>query len=132
MFRKIEFNSFGVLNAREDFIQKYPAYVERVIRAYERARTWILAHPKEAKADILAEAAKVDVTIARNQLTERTGLELAQGVGVPGPLLRKALEGVIPVLVEEKIVKPGADPAKALEGLIEPAFAARVIEKGRQ
>jgi len=131
LFRKVEFNSFGVLNAREDFIGKYPAYVERVIRAYERARIWILAHPKEA-ADILAEAAKIDVTIARNQLTQRTGLDPAQGVGVPGPLLRKALEGVIPVLVEEKIVKPGADPVKALDGLIEPAFAARVFEKGRQ
>jgi sulfonate transport system substrate-binding protein len=128
LFRKIEFNSFGVLNVREDFATKYPRYVERVIEGYERARRWIIAHPVEA-AGILAEAAKIDPAIAQNQLRERTGLDLDQGVGVPGPLLRKALQGVIPVLVDEKIVKPGADPNQALEELLEPAYASRVINK---
>jgi sulfonate transport system substrate-binding protein len=128
LFRKIEFNSFGVLNVREDFAARYPQLVERVIANYERARRWITEHPAEA-AGILAESAKIDPAIARNQLTERTGLGLDQGVGIPGPLLKKALEGVIPVLVEEKIVKPGSDPARALAELIEPVYAARVIKK---
>jgi sulfonate transport system substrate-binding protein len=128
LFRKVEFNSFGVLNVREDFVAKYPAYVERVIADYERARRWIVAHPAEA-AEILAESAKIDPAIARDQLTKRTGLALADGVGIPGPALGKALRGVIPVLVDEKIVKPGADPGRSLGELLAPSYATHVISR---
>lgn len=124
LYRKIEFNTFGVLNVREEFLQKYPTYVQRVIKQYERARKWIIAHPDEA-AQILAEAAKIDVKIATAQLTKRT--ELKENVGVPGPALRAALEGLVPVLVEEKIARPGADPAKALDELIDASAAEQAI-----
>jgi hypothetical protein len=36
---------------------------------------------------------------------------------------------VIPVLVDEKIIKPGADPTRALADLIDPSYAARAIGK---
>ena len=127
LFRKVEFNSFGVLNVREEFLNKYPHYVQRVIRAYERARLWILAHPDEAAA-ILAEAAKIDVEIAKNQLTQRTSLKPEDGVGAPGPLLKAALAGVIPVLVDEAIVKAGTDPIKALDQLIDATNAAIAVQ----
>lgn len=125
LFAKVEYNSFGVLNVREEFLQQYPTYVQRVIKAYEKARLWIIANPDEAAA-ILAEAAKIDVAIAKNQLTQRTALRPEDGAGVPGPLLHAALAGVVPVLIEEKIAKPGSDPAKSLEELIDsaPALAA--------
>jgi sulfonate transport system substrate-binding protein len=127
LFRKVDFNTFGVLNVREEFLNKYPTYVQRVVKAYERARHWILEHPDEA-AVILAEAAKIDVEIAKNQLTQRTSLKAEDGVGVPGPKLKAALEGVIPILVDEAIVKPGTDPAKALNELIDPANAAVAVQ----
>ena len=126
VFSRVAFNSYGVLNVREGFLKDYPSYVERVIRAYEKARVWILAHPDEAAA-ILAEAAKIDLKVAQNQLSQRTGLKPEDGVGTPGPLLLSALEGVVPVLVEEKIAKPGSDPAAALKELLAPASAAAVI-----
>jgi sulfonate transport system substrate-binding protein len=127
LFRKVEFNTFGVLNVRQDFLQKYPQYVQTVVKAYERARLWIIAHPDDAAA-ILAEAAKLDLDVAKNQLTQRTGLTPNEGVGVPGPQLKAALAGVIPILVDEAIVKPGTDPAKSLEELIDPTNAALAIQ----
>lgn len=124
LFRKFEYNTFGVLNVREQFLKQYPTYVQRVIRQYERARVWIIAHPDEA-AVILAEAAKIDVKIATAQLTKRT--ELKENVGIPGAALRASLEGVVPVLIEEKIAKTGSDPAKALAELIDASAAEQVI-----
>ena len=126
LFSKITFNTFGVLNVREEFLKQYPAYVERVIRQYEKARAWIINHPDEAAA-ALAETAKIEVKVAQNQLTQRTGLKPEDGVGVPGPLLTEALQGVLPVLVEEKIIKAGSDPDTALKELIEPAPAKAAI-----
>jgi sulfonate transport system substrate-binding protein len=128
VFRRVAFNTFGVLNVREDFLKQHPELVQRVIRNYERARVWILEHTEEAAA-ILAEAAKIEVAVAKNQLTERTGLKPEDGVGLPGPLLREALAGVVPVLVEEKLSKPGADPAKALEELVEPGPATAALAR---
>jgi sulfonate transport system substrate-binding protein len=128
LYRNVEFNSFGVLNVREEFLARYPDYVRRVIRAYERARVWIVAHPTETAA-ILAEAAKVDAAIAADQLSHRTSFDPRDGVGVPGPKLIAALKGAIPVLVDEKIVKPGADPARALGELVEPGPATAVIAR---
>jgi len=127
LFRKVEFNTFGVLNVRDEFLSRYPKYVQRVVKAYERARLWILSHPDEAAA-ILAEAAKIDVEIAKSQLTQRTSLKPDDGVGVPGPQLKAALAGVIPVLVDEAIVKPGTDPIKALNELVDPTNAAVAVQ----
>jgi sulfonate transport system substrate-binding protein len=126
LFRKIEYNTFGVLNVREEFLKKYPAYVQRVIKQYERAREWIIANPAEA-AKILSEEAKIDIAVATAQITKRT--ELKDSVGIPSAALRTALEGVVPVFVEEKLAKPGTDPKKALDELIDDAPAKAVIGK---
>ncbi len=36
-YRNPEFNSYGVLNVREEFATRFPGYVSQVIEAYERA-----------------------------------------------------------------------------------------------
>ena len=89
------------------------------------ARKWILANPDEA-AVILAEAAKIDVAIARNQLTQRTGL--IEHVGIPDKALIVALEGVVPVIVEERFSKLGSDPVKALAELIDDSVGREAIK----
>jgi sulfonate transport system substrate-binding protein len=63
LYRNIDFNSYGFLNARTAFIEQHPAYVEKVLTAYERARTWILENPDEA-AQILADEAKLSLPVA--------------------------------------------------------------------
>jgi sulfonate transport system substrate-binding protein len=125
LFRNIDFNTFGVLNVREEFLKQYPQYVARVLAQYERARLWILANPDEA-AQILAEAAKLDLDVAKKQLTERTVLD--KDTGIPGDKLKAALEAVVPILKDEKLVKADADPAGALASLIDtsvPLVAAK-------
>lgn len=124
-YRNIDFNTFGVLNAREEFLQKYPDIVKRVIAQYERARKWILDNPDEA-AQILAEEAKIDIEIAKKQLTERTVLD--KDVGAPGDKLKVALEAVVPLLTSEKLVKSDADPAGALAQLLDTNTAVAAIK----
>jgi sulfonate transport system substrate-binding protein len=40
-------NTYGVLNVREAFAAQYPAYVRRVLAAYEKARLWAIQNPGE-------------------------------------------------------------------------------------
>lgn len=116
LYRNIDFNTFGTLNVREEFLEKYPDYVTRVLAQYERAREWILANPDQA-AEILAEEAKLDLDVAKKQLTERTVLNT--DVGAPTDKLRAALEAVVPILTAEKLVASDADPAGALTQLLD-------------
>jgi sulfonate transport system substrate-binding protein len=111
LYRNIDFNTYGTLNAREDFLQKYPATVRRVVAQYVRAQGWIGTHPEETAA-ILAEAGKIDLDVARRQL-QRT--QLPNGYDL-NPV-SVALGAVVPLLLSEKLVASDADPAKALSEL---------------
>jgi sulfonate transport system substrate-binding protein len=124
IYHNADLNTFGTLNAREEFLAKYPALVQRVISQYERARRWILEHPDGA-AEMLAAEGKIELDVATRQIRERTVLD--RDVGVPGEALQVALQAVVPILVREKLVASGADPAKALGELIAPAAAQAAI-----
>jgi len=123
--RNIDFNSFGVLNVREEFAKNYPEYVKKVLVAYERARKWILENP-DAAAQILAEEGKIDLAVAKLQITERTVLD--KDTGVPGAALQAALGAIVPILKDEKLVAADKDPEKALAELIDGSFAAAAIK----
>lgn len=116
LYRNVDFNTYGTLNAREEFLQKYPGTVQRVLQQYARAALWILTHRDEAAA-LLAEAGKIDIEVAQKQLA-RTGLDV-NAVGAPGEPLRQALLAVVPLLLQEKLVASDADPAKALSELFD-------------
>ncbi len=122
IYRNINFNTFGFLNARIAFIEQYPAYVERVLTQYERARAWIQENPDEA-ATILSEEASLSIKVAKKELNERTNLKIDV---VPGDAQRAALEPVIPILQSENQLQPGADANAALEALLAPQFAQAV------
>src|SRR5699024_1070742 len=66
-YRNADFNTYGFLNVREDFAEKYPEYVKRVIQAYEKARKWTLENPEEA-VEILSEEASIPEDVARIQM----------------------------------------------------------------
>lgn len=72
-YRKPEANTWGILNVREDFANKHPALVQRVLKVYEQGRRWALANPDQL-AKLLAEAAKIPENVAKKQLKERTEL----------------------------------------------------------
>jgi sulfonate transport system substrate-binding protein len=125
LYRNIDFNSYGFLNARQDFVEKYPDYVTRVLTQYERARQWILDNPDEA-AQTLADEAKLSLDVAKKELVERTKLDINP---VPGEDQTKVLETVIPIFQSENQLTPGADAQKALDELYDPQYIQVVVAK---
>jgi len=122
LYRNVAFNTYGFLNVREDFIQQHPDEVKRVIGHYERARKWILANPTEA-ARILAEEAKVDLTVALLQIKLRTDLSQP----LPSQEHVKALQAAAPILLDEALVKPGSNVRAVIDQLVDTRFAAGLI-----
>jgi sulfonate transport system substrate-binding protein len=123
IYRNIDFNTYGFLNANEQFITQFPELTATVLEAYERARKWILENPDDA-AQILAEEAKISTEVAKRELVERTVLDLDP---VPGETQVKALQGVIPIMVAENQVRPGTDLEAVLKELLAPEIAAGIV-----
>ncbi|WP_186136707.1 aliphatic sulfonate ABC transporter substrate-binding protein [Burkholderia gladioli] len=117
LYRNVGFNTYGFLNVREAFASQYPQAVTRVLKVYEKARLWIVAHPDET-ARIVADESKVSLPVAKLQLQRNDFSD-----PVPGETQRAALKAAAPVLTEEQLVKPGVDPAKVVDALIDPSFA---------
>jgi len=125
LYRNIDFNSYGFLNARTAFLSAHPAYARRVLEAYERARRWIIDNPDEA-AQILADEAKLSLPVARHELAQRTVLEISP---VPGPAQADVLRAIIPIFVAENQVKPGTDVEAALNSLFAPEYIESVVQR---
>jgi sulfonate transport system substrate-binding protein len=122
IYRNIDFNSYGVLNAREKFLDEAPELVDQVLACYEQARAWIKANPTQAAA-LLAAEASLEEPIAAKVLTERTNVDLSI---VPGPAQQEVLETVLPVLVAEGQVRSQEEAEVALDSLYDTGFAERV------
>ena len=122
IYRNIDFNSYGVLNAREAFLESSPDTVDIVLTCYQEARAWIEANPDEAVA-LLAREAGLDPDVARIVLSERTVIDTSL---VPGDAQAQVLEAIIPILIAEGQVKSEADVRAALESLYAPQNAQRV------
>lgn len=121
IYRNLDFNSYGLLNANEDFLAAQPDVAQTVVTAYERARAWIVENP-EGAVQTLARAAKISPEVARRQLTQRTRVAVDP---VPGEAQRAVLSRLVPELVAESLVRSEHDTRAALDTLFEPRFAAR-------
>jgi sulfonate transport system substrate-binding protein len=119
IYDNIDFNSYGFLNATEEFVDDHADVAQVVVDAYEHARAWAIANPDET-ASILAEVAGIDPAIATTTLTERTSLDIDP---VPGDDQRKVLEVVGPIFVESGDVASQDLIDTALDELFEPVFA---------
>lgn len=123
IYRNVAFNTYGFLNVSESFAKQYPQYVRVVIKAYERARKWVVEHPEEA-VKIQAEEAKIPLDVARLQLVERNDFSKPR----IGKEQADALREAAPILVEEELVRPGTDLNKVISDLIDPSFGQAVIK----
>ncbi len=81
LYRNPDFNSYGVLNVRDDFSSAHPDTVQSVVDSYEEARKWAKAHPDELAA-LLASQAKVTPSVAQEEL-QRTTLDIDPAPGQP-------------------------------------------------
>jgi sulfonate transport system substrate-binding protein len=121
-FRNPDWNTYGVLNVREEFAQRYPAYVERVIAAYEKARKEALAQPGELQA-ILQREAKLTEPVAKAVLA-RTDL----GRPLIGDAQRTTIVAAGAVLKKSGIVKQETDVDAVAAALIDPSYAKKVLQ----
>ena len=119
VYRNIDFNTYGFLNAREEFLERSPDLAQVVLDAYEKARAWALENPEET-ARILADVAAIDLAIAEKVILERTVIDLDP---VPGETQRAVLEVVGPIFVESGDVPSQDLIDEALDGLFEPTYA---------
>jgi sulfonate transport system substrate-binding protein len=123
IYRNIDFNTYGFLNAREDFLTEHGDVAQAVVDAYERARAWAIEHPDELVA-LLADVAGIDPAVAATVISERTVLDLDP---VPGEAQRKVLEVVGPIFVTSGDVPAQSDVDTALDALFEPALADKAV-----
>ncbi len=115
IYRNVAFNTWGALNAREDFLAANPDLTSIVLQNYERARTFAAANIAQT-ASIVAAAANLDAKVAELQLRDRTTYP---GNGTPLPEFHDALGGVIPIIKSDKLARPDADIDGALASLID-------------
>ncbi|MDE3194371.1 MAG: aliphatic sulfonate ABC transporter substrate-binding protein [Chloroflexota bacterium] len=124
IYRNKDFNTYGFLNAREDFLKKYPNVTKKVIELYERARKWVIDHPDDT-AQILSDAAQVPLDVAKRELTDRMVFTVSP---VPGETQANVLRAVIPIIQEEHLAKQGVDLEKTINDLIDPQYAQAVVK----
>jgi sulfonate transport system substrate-binding protein len=102
-YRNKDANTWGILNAREEFLKDHPDLARRVLAVYEDARKEALANYDELKRIFIA-VTKLDGPVVDKQLKERTELTHNK-IGAPqresilqaGVALQKA--GVVPANV---------------------------------
>ncbi len=124
IYRNTDFNTYGFLNGREEFVKKYPTATRTLIGLYERAKQWIVDHPDDA-ANILADEAQIDSTVAKRELNERMNFKVS---GIPGDAQSAVLKKVVPIINKEQLANPGADVNRAVADLIEGTYAKAVIK----
>jgi sulfonate transport system substrate-binding protein len=124
IYRNKDFNTYGFLNSREDFLKKYPNVTKKVIELYERARKWIIEHPDDA-SQILADAAQVPLDVASRELKERMVFTTTP---IPGDAHAAVLKAVVPIIQAEQLADPGADLNKAITDLIDGSYAKAVVK----
>lgn len=116
--RKAADNTWGVLNVREEFAEKNPELVRKVLKAYEEARAIALANPAEVRK-ALVEATKLSDAVIARQLTRTElthssiGPAQAETILAAGIALQQA--GVLPATTDIKA---------AVDALLDRRFAA--------
>jgi sulfonate transport system substrate-binding protein len=122
-YRNVNFNSYGVLNVREEFAGQYPAYVERVLAAYEKARLWALQNPEEFRK-LFAANAKLDDSVVTKVLgrTDLTNSTI-------GDNQRKVIVAAGDVLKQNNVISSNTDVSATVNNLIDPRYAQEVANK---
>ena len=117
IYRNPSFNSYGFVDAREDFIAAHPEAVQAVVDSYEEARKWAKAHPDQLAA-LLASQANIALSVAQEELT-RTLVDINP---VPGDAQRAVLTRVEPIAVADSDIKSDDAGRNSLSTLIEPKY----------
>ena len=124
IYRNKDFNTYGFLNSREDFLRKYPETTKKLILLYERAKSWIVDNPDQA-AQILADDAQIGLEVAKRELFDRMNFKTPS---IPGDTHIAVLNAVVPIIAAEQLANPGANVEKAVTDLIDGSYARAVLK----
>ncbi|MFF2346466.1 aliphatic sulfonate ABC transporter substrate-binding protein [Pseudarthrobacter sp. NPDC058119] len=117
-YRNLDFNTYGFLNATESFLKNKPELAQAVVNAYEKARAWAAQNPDQT-AQILADVAGLDTSVAKTVVLERSNLDVNPA---PGDAQRKVLEKIGPTFVETGDVKTQKQIDDAVGSLLDDSL----------
>ncbi len=118
-YRNKAANTWGILNATEDFLKSYPDLTKRVIAVYEQARKYCLANYDDEKRVFMA-VTRLPAAVADIQLKERTELTFNRiGAEQRDSILQAGL-----ALQKAGVIGANVDVKQALDGLIDDRFVA--------
>ncbi len=116
-YRNPAANTWGVLNVREEFLQKNPDLVRRVLAAYERARKYSLANYGEVKRVFIA-VTRLPEAVVDKQLKERTELTHSN-IGAPQ---RESILAAGIALQQAGVIPASVNVRAAIDALIEASL----------
>ena len=116
-YRNKDANTYGILNAREEFLKAYPDLTRRVLAIYENARKYCLANYDDEKRAFI-EATKLPGAVVDIQLKERTDLNFNR-IGAPqrDTILKAGL-----ALQQAGVIPGNVDVKKTLDDLVDDRF----------
>jgi sulfonate transport system substrate-binding protein len=116
-YRNKDANTWGILNAGEDFLKQYPDIARRVLATYEVARKYCLAHYDDEKR-VFMGVTRLPGNVVDIQLKERTELTFNR----IGPAQRDSILQAGIVLQEAGVVSGNVDVNKALADLVDDRY----------
>jgi len=116
-YRNKDANTWGILNAREQFLKDHPDIVRRVLAVYEQARKYSLANYNEEKRVFIA-ATKLPEAVVDKQLKERTELTHNK----VGPAQRESILEAGLALQKAGVIPASVDVRKSVDDLIDDRY----------
>ena len=116
-YRNKDANTWGILNAREQFLKDHPDIVRRVLAVYEEARKYSLANYNEEKRVFIA-ATKLPEAVVDKQLKERTELTHNK----VGPAQRESILEAGLALQKAGVIPASVDVKKSVDDLIDDRY----------
>jgi sulfonate transport system substrate-binding protein len=116
-YRNKDANTYGILNASEDFLNKYPELTKRVLAVYDQERKYCLANYDEEKR-VFMNVTKLPAPVVDIQLKERTDLTNNR----IGPAQRDTILQAGLALQKAGVLAANVDVKKNLDDLVDDRF----------
>ncbi|BDG47939.1 aliphatic sulfonate ABC transporter substrate-binding protein [Parageobacillus sp. KH3-4] len=121
-FRNADWNTYGFLNVREAFARDHPEIVEKVLKAYEKARKWAIENPDEFVKIVAAESKQSEEVTAK--MLSRTDFTNP----VIGEVHKQTIEAAGEVLLKSGVIDKSVDIKKTIDDLIDPQYIKHIGE----
>jgi sulfonate transport system substrate-binding protein len=116
-YRNKDANTWGILNASEDFLTAYPDLTKRVLAVYEQARKYCLDHYDDEKS-VFMNVTRLPGEVVDIQLKERTELTFNK----IGPQQRDSILQAGLALQQAGVIQPSVDVKQTLNDLVDDRF----------